>query len=72
MIIEERKEYLTKLIVKQFLKIVENAKVNSPIYRCVSAKQNGEWMVGIIFRNTIAIVFSEFFSLCIFISLLCY
>jgi hypothetical protein len=37
-----------------------NEKIITSIYRCVSAKQNGEWMVGIISRNTIAIVFSDF------------
>jgi hypothetical protein len=47
-------------MVKQFSKIVENNKVITSIYRCVSAEQNGEWMVGIISRNTIAIIFSEF------------
>jgi hypothetical protein len=49
-------------MVKQFSKIVGNDKVITSIYRCASAKQNGEWIVGIISRNTIAIVFLEFLS----------
>jgi hypothetical protein len=47
---------------KTVFKNRENEKVITSIYRCVSAKQNGEWIVGIISRNTIAIVFLEFLS----------
>jgi hypothetical protein len=47
-------------MVIEFSKIVGNDKVITSIYRCVCVKQNGEWMVGLISRITIAIIFSKF------------
>jgi hypothetical protein len=61
-IIEEKKEYLTKISVEVVAKNSRNDKVITCINRRVSVKQNGEWIVDIISRNTIAIVFLEFLS----------